>query len=444
MNYLVKDIPIENLLLVDFNDSVHNALEAVTSDIKKITVTDNTGNFWITSIWKLRLLDQNITLKQTYDFNKEIFESVKTVSTNEEISNIITDLYSFSGLIVIEEDKIKGLISLAEFSETQLESLFKPRITHEEIKRRLKLNGELTGIDLQELNLEGADLKNANLRNANLEMANLRKAKLRNADLTGANLSNADLAEANLVRAKLNRTKLRHANLVNANLRFAQLWHADLEKAQLMGADLKDAELYSANLRSANLTNANLFNCGLMNANLEGAILNNVDFRNANLKYIALDTKTNLKDAKINSITIDNLTENALIANWDSETKEIIKEKLIPFSFFLKSTSFFKKERQEKYWEDPILKSRKIYNIHVIVDSSIEGALENVDHVIYILNPSYKDRQVQKKEDFKDKFRLKELAYGEYTLKAEVFLKGKEEPIELQHFIKLEEEGPRL
>ncbi|GFO96604.1 pentapeptide repeat-containing protein [groundwater metagenome] len=447
MNYLVKDIPVEKLVLFDFNNSVKEALEAVTGDIKKIAVKDNTGNYWIISFWRLRLLnDPNITLEQAFNTNTEIFETVRTVSSEEEIIDIIKDLYSLSGLIVVEDENIKGFFSLANFSESQLELLSKHRFTIEEIERRAKIKGRLTGIDLHEYDLEGIDLRNADLTNANLNKAILRKANLRNADITGAIFNDADLTEANLVRAKLNRTKLKNAKLNRADLRMAQLWHANLENAELIEARLNDTELYSANLRYANLTGADLFNAGLMNAVLEGADLTNADIRNANLKYATFDKKTDLKDIEINSITIDNLTENALTANWDAETKQIIKEKYLPNSFFLRSTSFFLKDRQPKYWEEhPELKGIKLYNIHVILDSSIEGALEKVNCVEYILNPTYKERQIQKKKDYEDKFRLEELAYGEYILEAKVFLKGKEEkPIVLQHHIKLEESGPRI
>lgn len=113
-------------------------------------------------------------------------------------------------------------------------------------------------------------------------------------------------------------------------------------------------------------------------------------------------------------------------------------------SFFLKTTSWYMKERQEEYLKIyPQVRGTKIYNIKACIDSDVPGALEIVDRVEYHLHPTYKKR-IQIKADYKDKFLLKELAYGGYTLIAKVFLKGKEEPIELQHLVKLQDRGPHI
>lgn len=322
MNNRVGDILAEKLVSVNLNDSVQATLEeAKNIRVEKIMVHDETGNFWVVSSWKLRLLDPNITLKQAYDEKKEIFEKVKTVSIDEEISKIISDLYELPGLIVIEEGKIKGFVSLADYlAEFEQKPL-------DIIKEKAKIKEGLVGIDLHESYLVGIDLPDANMRGADLSKADLSKANLRNANLTSANLSNGNLTDAKLVRAKLREANLKDAILINADLRNAELWYANLQDAQLQGAILRDAVLFRANLKSAKLENADLYNAGLMSANLEGADLSNADIRNANLKYATFDEKTKLSGIKINSITIDNLTESALKAEWDPEIKQYLKKK---------------------------------------------------------------------------------------------------------------------
>ncbi len=80
----------------------------------------------------------------------------------------------------------------------------------------------------------------------------------------------------------------------------------------------------------------------------------------------------------------------------------------------------------------------RVYDIRAIVDSSLEGALEKVDHVEYSL-PGYPEpyRNPQPLTNYADKFLLKELAYGGSNIYAKVFLKGEEEPIELVSSISL-------
>src|SRR5438876_1046901 len=64
---------------------------------------------------------------------------------------------------------------------------------------RLDVSGQnLEGIDLSEANLSGANLSGANLSGANLSGAHFIKADLSEADLSGANLNKADLSGSSL------------------------------------------------------------------------------------------------------------------------------------------------------------------------------------------------------------------------------------------------------
>lgn len=165
-------------------------------------------------------------------------------------------------------------------------------------------------------------------------------------------------------------------------------------------------------------------------------------------------SKQNLLDSEIN--TRDYSEEMGLVdigpeKNWfyskrlfiESDIKtSIIKE---IFSLILRTTSWFMKERQEEYSQKyPEMSGYKIYNIKACIDSDVPGVLERVDRVEYHLHPSYGEKQIQTKSDYKDKFLLKELTEGRYNLIAKVFLKGKEEPIELQQYLELQKDGPHI
>jgi uncharacterized protein YjbI with pentapeptide repeats len=66
---------------------------------------------------------------------------------------------------------------------------------------------DLTGLNLQAINLSGADLRGANLFVADLRQANLGGANLEGVDLGGAKLHGADLRRANLDGADLRGAK---------------------------------------------------------------------------------------------------------------------------------------------------------------------------------------------------------------------------------------------
>jgi len=123
-----------------------------------------------------------------------------------------------------------------------------------------------------------------------------------------------------------------------------------------------------------------------------------------------------------------------------------IENTVLRQSFVLKTTTYFREKKQPEFWKDhPELDGRKLYDIRLIIDSEIPGGLEKVDHVEYCL-PGYPkpNKNPSPRNNYKDKFLLKELAYGGSTVYAKVFLKGEEESIELQKYISLEVNGPRF
>ena len=113
-----------------------------------------------------------------------------------------------------------------------------------------------------------------------------------------------------------------------------------------------------------------------------------------------------------------------------------------------KHTSGLDFDLMDSCWRDPEKDQEhhaKMYQFHVIVDAS-NSVLDQIEYVIYRLPSSWKKKAVQKK-DTKDRdinFKLKELAWGSFTLFADIKFKGRDDLVTKSHRITLREESPRL
>ena len=85
---------------------------------------------------------------------------------------------------------------------------------------------------------------------------------------------------------------------------------------------------------------------------------------------------------------------------------------------------------------------RPMYCFHAIIQAPDE-VLNRIEYVKYYLHPTYPNK-VQVVNDRKSHFKLKELAWGETNLKAEVKIEKQDEPIKLSRYINLTESGPRI
>ena len=187
------------------------------------------------------------------------------------------------------------------------------------------VGADLSGANLNNVNLSKLDLRDANLSNAKLNRANLTSTKLFRANLDGADLSFANLSSAELFRASLGNAKLFFANLSSANLNGADLSGTDVSLANLMGADLSNATLNNTDLSFANLSNtkllaANFTGAQLSFANLKGANIKEADLCNATLRNADLSNAdlsgstlqgTNLTNAKLNGANLSGVNLNA-------------------------------------------------------------------------------------------------------------------------------------
>ena len=103
-------------------------------------------------------------------------------------------------------------------------------------------------------------------------------------DLSGANLNRVNLSKAYLGEADLS-----DAFLIEAILKDTDLGHADLSRALLNNADMRSAILNGTNMRGADLRNANLSHASLQRADLREAGLGWVDLRGADLCEADMD-----------------------------------------------------------------------------------------------------------------------------------------------------------
>lgn len=85
---------------------------------------------------------------------------------------------------------------------------------------------------------------------------------------------------------------------------------------------------------------------------------------------------------------------------------------------------------------------KKMYGFQLIVQGQ-DSVLDRIEYVKYKLHQTYPN-PVQIKYDRKRHFELKELAWGESTVSAEVKIKGQEMTIKLSRYINLAETGEKL
>ena len=85
---------------------------------------------------------------------------------------------------------------------------------------------------------------------------------------------------------------------------------------------------------------------------------------------------------------------------------------------------------------------RPMYAFHAVIQAQ-DSVLDRIEFVRYSLHPSYPN-QIQTSTDRKSHFKLKELAWGETTLRAEVRVKGQDELIKLSRYINLTQTGSKI
>jgi hypothetical protein len=84
-----------------------------------------------------------------------------------------------------------------------------------------------------------------------------------------------------------------------------------------------------------------------------------------------------------------------------------------------------------------IEKNRPFYRIRITTHADSPEAKDKIEKVVYKLHPTFKNRIRPISSPLRD-FLLKTNCWGEFTLKAEVYLKGQSAPILLSRYIELQ------
>ncbi len=101
------------------------------------------------------------------------------------------------------------------------------------------------------------------------------------------------------------------------------------------------------------------------------------------------------------------------------------------------STSFLRPDKSAE-------RGQKMWQIEVIVLGP-DAALDQIESVRYVLDPSYpRGEYVIGVDKRREKFKFKELANGYSIVRAELRFKGQQEPLHLNRFINLTDDGPRI
>lgn len=129
------------------------------------------------------------------------------------------------------------------------------------IWNRWRVKDPLTTPVLTNADLSGLDLENINLCRADLRGANLSGCYLYDADFQGANLRRANLCRAGLIGANFHRANLSGADLSHAYLAQSDLSNANLSSARLQEADLQAALLTEATFNRTQIAKAEMTDC---------------------------------------------------------------------------------------------------------------------------------------------------------------------------------------
>lgn len=150
---------------------------------------------------------------------------------------------------------------------------------------------DLSGADLNGVNLTKAPLAGANLSDANLTNAKLSYAELTNADLSKAQLRDAVFVGANLAKAQLRMAQIDGTNFETADLSGASLHHAEIDQASFEYAQLNMAKLWSAKTKGtkSSFRHASMVSVEMLSANLPRADFSEANLSLANFALAKLD-----------------------------------------------------------------------------------------------------------------------------------------------------------
>ena len=165
-----------------------------------------------------------------------------------------------------------------------------PRNNRLDIELAIRALGKITPASMRmQINLAGLDLRELNLTNADLHGADFRWANLENAILTEGNFQNTNFMQ----------TRLRGSIIAEGNFRGAHMFAATFEGAVLREINFQDADLSSASFEDATVGESDFRRANLRNINLRTRYFSDCDFGGVNISGARRDgwEKEMLKDA---------------------------------------------------------------------------------------------------------------------------------------------------
>lgn len=147
----------------------------------------------------------------------------------------------------------------------------------------LDLSGaDLSGVLLDEINLQGANLDNVDLSHSVLVRVNLTDARMRRAMLTGAEFNQCDMRRVRLRRSQIDSGQNAAAVELGGNdLTDADFVAASLGEVQFPRSNLTNAKFSGAHLQGSNFSDATLTGAWFYGAKLSGANFRRADIRGA-------------------------------------------------------------------------------------------------------------------------------------------------------------------
>ena len=123
------------------------------------------------------------------------------------------------------------------------EGLSELPVCNEDLKQKCLTTKNCASFNLSGCDLQNVDLSNSNLNKAvffvsDLSMTNLENSNLQGADIYMSNLDKANLKNSNLENSTISESILTHANLTNTNLQNANLWNTKFEGSNLTGSKI--------------------------------------------------------------------------------------------------------------------------------------------------------------------------------------------------------------
>lgn len=164
-------------------------------------------------------------------------------------------------------------------------------------------NCDLSGFDLEGLNLSYAILKNTKLIDAKINKTNFRHADLSNAIFTS--LNKPRIIKADFSYANLNQTILENATFTNCCFDFASMEKINAEYTKFRFSSMLQTNLDNSEASFSIFENVNLTNASMYNINLDHAEISKTNMQCVNLQNAAIN-QTFLRESNISSADLRN------------------------------------------------------------------------------------------------------------------------------------------